>query len=226
MVNSSPFQSEDCGYRVIITSNGEPQFGSPVLQNAIRRADSYSARLEHLLFGKSYKIKTNRDELCLRYWSLIFEHHRGLLLLLEKAHYAPAFALMRPIVEAFLRLHLAIHGTDGQLAALKNGTYKTEFKNIGQQIDQTYGLNPLFGPWLEKATDVLHGFTHGGIEQLMRRSSGTDIVPNYSEEEVQDVIRCTTLFAFLTALSVTDFLNFSEEHKATQAMFGEHLKNA
>jgi len=194
------------------------------VEEQIRRANESSVRLEHLLFEKPYTIKTNRDGLCLRYWSLVFEIHQGILLLLLTKHYAPAFALMRPIAEPFFRLHVAIHGTEAQLASLKNGTYNTEFEKVGEQIDQTYGLEPLFGPWFNKnRTSILHGFTHGGLEQLMRRSSGTEIIPNYSEEEVRDVVLFTTLFAFLTALAITDFLGFKAEFETASQMFSEYL---
>jgi hypothetical protein len=95
---------------------------TPSLAQKILGADELGAKLDLLLNDRSYVIKTERDEMCLLYWSLIGDHHRGILLLLHPKNYPPAFALMRPIVEAFLRLHLSIHGTKKQLNALKNGT--------------------------------------------------------------------------------------------------------
>jgi hypothetical protein len=85
------------------------------IQDQIVRSEHLSVSLEHLLIEKSYTIRNNRDGVCLLYWSLIFEHHQGILLLLRTKHYAPAFALMRPIAEAFLRLQLVMHGTEAQL---------------------------------------------------------------------------------------------------------------
>ncbi len=196
-----------------------------IVEEQIQRADELSVRLQMLLIEKSYTIKTNRDELCLRYWSVVFEHHQGILLLLRTKHYAPAFALVRPMAEPFLRLHVAIHGTEPQLASLKNGTYSTEFSKIGELIDQTYGLEPLFGPWFNRdRTNILHGFTHGSLEQLMRQSSGNDIVSNYTDDEVLGVVRVTTLFAFMTAIAVTAFLGFKTEFESAEKMFSEYLQ--
>jgi hypothetical protein len=113
------------------------------VQHHILRAEQLSVSLERLLVEKSYTIRNNRDGLCLLYWWLIFEHHQGILLLLRTKHYAPAFALMRPIAEAFLRLHLVMHGTEAQLAAIKDGTYNTDFASIGEQIDQMAELEEL-----------------------------------------------------------------------------------
>jgi hypothetical protein len=194
-------------------------------EEQIRSADEFSVRLEHLLIGKSHVIKTNRDHWALRYWTIIFEHHQGILLLLRTKHFAPAFALMRPIAECFLRLHVVVNGTDAQRESIKNGTYGTEFGKLGEHLDQTLGVQPLFGPWFTKErVGILHGFTHGGMEQLTRRSSGTDIIANYSEQEVSDAVTFTTLFPFLTALMVTDFLGYRAEFESAAQMFNEYLR--
>jgi hypothetical protein len=192
---------------------------TPSLAQKIVGADKLGEQLDLLLNNRSYVIKTERDEMCLLYWSLIGDHHRGIMLLLQHENYPPAFALMRPIVEAFLRLHVTIHGTEGQLAALKNGTYQTEFVNIGRLIDETYQSEPLLGPWLKDSASILHDFTHGGLEQLLRHKSGSDIRPNFPESEVLQVVTLTTLIAFLTVLAVTEFLGLTAEFTSAIRLF-------
>ena len=188
----------------------------------ILRAEELSVSLESLLVEKSYVVRNNRDGLCLLYWSLIFEHHQGILLLLHHKMCGPAFALMRPLVEAFLRLQLVMHGTESQLTAIKDGTYNTDFTNIGEQIDQMAGIEPLLGPFFRKNTKILHGFTHGGLEQLHRRSKGTDIIANYAEDEVRDVIRFTTMFAYLTSVHISDYLGLDAEFKSAMKLYDEY----
>ena len=194
------------------------------IERKILLAQRLSLALEHLLVGKSYATRNNRDAICLLYWSLIFEHHQGILLLLRTKHYAPAFALMRPIAEAFLRLHLVMHGTEAQLAAINDGTYNTDFANIGEQIDREAGIEPFFGKFFKEHAKALHGFTHGGLEQLMRRSSGPDIIANYPDDEVRDVVRFTTMFAHLTALNVADYLGLQKEFELAVKIFDEYRK--
>ena len=196
----------------------------PSLDEQILRADKLSTQLEQLLFEKQ-TVRTDRDEFCLLYWSLVFEHHQGIMLLLHKKLYAPAFALIRPIVEAFLRLYVAVKGTEDQLAALKNGTYRPEFQKVGEQIDRDHGLKPLLGPWFERNTDILHGFTHGGLEQVMRRRSGADIIPNYSDEEVLSVVHLTTIFACLTAALATRFLGFTAENANADSVYTDYVQS-
>lgn len=196
----------------------------PVLSQKILAADNIGAQLQSILNDKSYVMKTDRDGMCLLYWSLVVDLHSGILVLLHKENHTPAFALVRPLVEAFLRLHVAIHGTEKQLAALKNGTYQTDFVAVGKQIDEAYGIEPLFGPFLENSKSTLHGFTHGGLEQLLRHRGEGDIRPNFPDSEVLDVVTLTTLIAFLTVLAVTEFLGRTVEYDSATQMFDVYCK--
>lgn len=191
-------------------------------EERIARAEVLSISLELLLAEKSFVVRDERDRLCLLYWSLVFEHHQGILLLLRRKFFGTAFALMRPIIEAFLRLYAVMHGTDSQVAAIRNGTYSADFADIGAKIDQMAGIEPLLGPFFKKNAKVLHGFTHGGLEQLHRRLRGGDIVANYADEEVRDVIRFTTMFAYLTSTYVADFLGRDAELKSAVELYREY----
>jgi uncharacterized protein DUF6988 len=194
------------------------------IESMILRADGLNKALEKLLVEKSYTVRNNRDGFCLLYWSLAFEIHRGILVLLYHKLPGPAYALMRPIVEAFLRLFLVIHGTDAQLAAIKNGTYSTDFTSIGEQIDEMAEIEPFLGPFFKKNTKVLHGFTHGGPEQLHRRSKGGDIIANYPDDEVRDVINFATTFAYLTSVHVSNYLGLDAELKAAVKIYDDYRR--
>jgi hypothetical protein len=191
----------------------------------ITQANSLTERLQLLLSNdKQHIVKTNRDDLVLRYWSLIFEHHQGMLLLLQNGFPATAFALMRPLEEAFLRLFVAMNGTDEQAVTLRNGTYKTNFEVMWKQVYEKIGLQPNVGPWLKTKIKGLHGFTHGGKEQLVRQSRGSDIVSSYTDDEVRSLVRETMPIALLTALLTTAFLNYPAEHQEAVAMFNEYTQ--
>lgn len=189
----------------------------------VTAAKSLSERLQLLLSSDTqHVIKTNRDGLVLLHWSLIFEHHQAILLLLRNGFPAPAFALMRPLEEAFLRLFVAMNGTEKQAAALWKGTYNTEFEVVWKQIYEKIGLQPNGGAWLQTKIKGLHGFTHGGKEQLVRQASGSDIVSSYTDDEVRSLVQETMPIAFLTALFTTAFLNYPVEHQNAVAMFNEY----
>jgi hypothetical protein len=195
------------------------------LTDRINQVDEIVARLEGLFAGKSFKSRTDRDDICLRYLFLVFEHHRGILLLVANCR-PPAFSLMRPLTEAFLRLHVVMYGTELQLASVKNDTYKTEFAKEGELIDRVNEFQPLFGSLYGNVDikDALHGFTHVGKQQLIRMANGPDIGPNYPDDEVLDLIKYVTLVTFVAALSASKFLDWSEANEASQMLFDEYLQ--
>ena|SRR5579871_3398382 len=194
-------------------------------EDLIARARSLSEHLQLLLSNDRQHVnKTNRDALVLLHWSLIFEHHQGILLLLQNGLPAPAFALMRPLEEAFLRLFVAMNGTEKQVTGLWKGTYRTEFELVWKQIYEKIGLQPKVGQWLQTKIKGLHGFTHGGKEQLVRRARGSDIVSSYTDDEVQSLVRETIPVAFLTALFTTAFLNYQMEHQTVVERLNEYTR--
>jgi hypothetical protein len=193
-------------------------------KDLIAQVTSLSERLQLLLSNDRQHVnKTNRDGLVLLHWSLVFEHHQGMMLLLRNGFPAPAFALMRPLEEAFLRSFVAMNGTEEEAVALWKGIYKTKFEVVWKQIYEQIGLQANVGPWLQTKIKRLHGFTHGGKEQLVRQASGSDIVSSYTDDEVRSLVRETMTIMFLTALFTTAFLDYATEHQEAVAMFNEYV---
>jgi uncharacterized protein DUF6988 len=191
--------------------------------DTIGEANAISGKLQLLLSNdRQHVTKTNRDALTLLHWSVIFEHHQGMLLLLRKTYYVPAFALLRPFEEAFLRSFVAMYGTEKQVAALWNGTYDTDFEAVWKQIDEKFKLEPRFD---KEKLRVLHGFTHGGKEQLVRQAHGSDIVSGYTNDEIRALVRETMPTAFLAALFITQFLGYPAEHQSALLMFEEWVRS-
>jgi hypothetical protein len=129
---------------------------------------------------------------------------------------------MRPLEEAFLRLFVAMNGTEKQAVALWKGTYNTEFEVVWKQIYEKIGLQPNVGPWLQTKIKGLHGFTHGGKEQLVRQATGSHIISSYTDDEVRGLVQETMPIAFLTALLTTAFLDYPAEHQSAVAMLNEY----
>jgi hypothetical protein len=71
---------------------------------------------------------------------------------------------------------------------------------------------------------ALHGFTHGGKEQLVRQAKGMEIVSNYTDEEVCQLVRETMLIVFLATLFITAFLDYQPEHESATKMFETYVR--
>jgi hypothetical protein len=179
--------------------------------------------------GRQHVAKTHRDTLALAYWTILFEYHNGILTLVRNGNPTSAFAMLRVFEEAFLKLFLVMFGTDNQVQAIWEGTYNTDFGDVGAQIDAKLGKEPLFGPKLKGQVKALHGFTHSGFEQLVRQltklpDETSDIAPNYSDEDVRQLVQETMPIIFLAGAFLTEFMNYPDENKAVVEMFNDYLE--
>ncbi|HEV2313761.1 MAG TPA: hypothetical protein VGR94_00520 [Candidatus Acidoferrales bacterium] len=128
-----------------------PQITNPyTTELLVAHASKLSEKVQLLVSNNRQHItKTHRDTLALAYWTILFEYHHGILTLLRTGNPTSAFALLRVLEEAFLKLFLVMCGTDKQVQAIWEGTYNTDFAAVGAQIDEKLGKEPLFGPKLK-----------------------------------------------------------------------------
>jgi hypothetical protein len=196
----------------------------------VAHASKLSERVQCLVSNnRQHVTKTNRDELALAYWTILFEYHHGILTLVKNGNPTSAFALLRVFEEAFLKMFLVMFGTDRQVQAIWEGTYNTDFAAVGAQIDEKLGNEPLFGPKLKGQIKTLHGFTHSGFEQLVKQltklpDASSDIAPNYADKDVRQLVQETMPIIFLAGAFLTEFLNYPDENKAVVEMFNGYLK--
>lgn len=197
----------------------------------VAHASKLSEKVQLLVSNdRQHVTKTHRDTLALAYWTMLFEYHHGILTLLRTGNPTSAFALLRVFEEAFLKLFLVIRGTDKQVQAIWEGSYVTDFGAVGAQIDEAMGAAaPLFGPKLKEQIKAMHGFTHSGPEQLVRQltklpDGSRDIAPNYSDQEIRNLVIETMVMIFLAGAFLTALLNYSEESKTVSAMLDNYIE--
>ncbi len=197
------------------------------VQREIDDASEFGRKLEELVVSRQECPAGVRDVMLIAYWSLILDYHKGILSLLRTGYCGSAFALVRPLVEALIRSHVVLMGSDDDVRKIRDDDYFVNFKTIGGQIDTTFGLDGFFERFLNGALDALHSFTHSGSSQLGRRFEGTDLKPAYSDEEIIEVIRTTTSAVFMTTNLVTKHFKFQHEAKTADELFtawGKHTQ--
>jgi hypothetical protein len=194
------------------------------VQEEIARVSSYGKQLEELLAKKEFRLSGERDALILGYWSLLLDYHAAIMTLLPKELYGAAFALLRPIVEAWVRVHVAKMGSDETVLQIKNDTYKVKFDRVGKEIDKAFGLD-FFAKSLSKAVrDALHSYTHSGSFQISRRFDENAIKSRYSDGAILNVIEASMTAVFMATIVVTKHFGFEEEWQATTNLFAEYNK--
>jgi hypothetical protein len=197
------------------------------LGQLIKQAKARAEELQRLVSeDRSYVVKSERDPICLGYWTLFFEHHYSILLLAEHRMNASAFALLRPFEEAFFRMFLTMYGTQNQFEAIRDGKYELDFTDAAKRLSTHLGLQCTTLEDIYKIRKGrLHGFTHGGREQLYRFLAGRDIVSNFTEEELGTTVEGTMFQIHLAAKLVTAFLGLANENAFASAAFEQFTKD-
>jgi hypothetical protein len=194
---------------------------SGTIELEIQRANQVGYALAKLVVARGECPTGDRNTLLIAYWSLIFDFHGGVLCLLSNKLFGSACALVRPIIEAAIRAHVAIMGTEEDVRKLRKDEYWTNFGTVGKEIDAFFHTDDFFERFLKQAKPAFHSYTHAGLSQLGRRFSGSDVTPSYSEGEIVEVIRTTTSAVFLVTNLVTKHFGFEEEWKRCGKLFAE-----
>lgn len=97
------------------------------------------------------------------------------------------------------------------MKTLQDETYRTHLSTAGKEIDEAFDLDGLLETFLLTARTSLHSETHAGLLQLGRQFKGTDLVANYDEAEITEVIRVSTSCVFMVNTLVTKHFGFEDE---------------
>ena len=131
------------------------------------------------------------------------EHHKSIVLTTSASFHGSAFALFRIEFEAYIRgVWLSYCASDNEVERFKEND-KLDRK-LGAMIDdleaqEAFNVGVL-SKIKQRSWDVMCSFTHTGREQVIRRLTGTEIGPNYPEEEIVDVLNTVGSVALWAAL--------------------------
>jgi hypothetical protein len=198
---------------------------SEKVQKELDSTRKFGEQLEALVVSKNYPAG-DRNALLLAYWELVSDFHRGIHALILSGFFASAFALVRPVVESAVRAHVALKGSEIDLQRLQTDDYRVNLEKIGPWIDAEFGLDGLMENFLNKRTrEALHSYTHAGLLQLARRFDSGYVRPQYSDEEILEVLRVTTSAIFMLTNLVTKHFGFDDDWKRAGQMFEEWGKH-
>ena len=191
------------------------------IQSEIQRASELGQKLEDMVVARKQVPAALRERLLLGYWALIFDYHKGVMVLLKQDYPGGAFAMVRVIVEALLRAHLAIMGSDELVERIRNDSFRMNLTTDGGFVDEGFGMEQLFTNFLSNARVSMHSFTHSGMAQITRRYQGNDLKQSYTEEEVVEVIRMTSAAVSMATMVTTAHFKFDDEWKRTNSLFSQ-----
>lgn len=169
------------------------------------------------IFDEKIIANTEKQTLFLTYYDLNIEHICSIYLLIQKNSYGSALTLVRPYYETFYRaLWMYAFATDEEVEKIKNN--KFEFKNMGSKIlelDDFYTGSDLFKNMKKGTWRIMSDYAHSGACQLSRRWTGDILSPNYSKNEILEVLIETRKVLILFAYILVKIHGFNEEKVLT-----------
>ena len=148
---------------------------------------------------------TEEKILVVSLFSLALEHHRAILHLFKAGPFdGSALALVRPLIDAAYRAHWIYScATPEIIRRISEGRDEIypRWPNLALEVEKRIGTGGYFAA-IVPHIHTLHGYTHGGIEQLARRydTPDGDVKPSYPDAIKIESVKVIT--AHLTALAI------------------------
>lgn len=134
------------------------------------------------------------------------EHHQAILLLLGQTHplHAPAFALVRPVYETYIRgVWLAHCATETGLERFAHGESPPNMSTMLAAIKQIPGFGSgQLSAIYTRSWSAMCAYTHTGSQQVLRWNTSDEIQQNYSDEDVDEVLSFTGALVLLSTLGL------------------------
>ncbi len=158
--------------------------------------------LHHWITQNLDDLEISRDRrilLSVSCYDVVIEHHIGISALLKSRINGSAFALVRPLFETFVRGAWLRHcATDHEIDKYINDRLDKKFYLLIEEVERLESFKDgILSGLKENAWKAMNSYTHGGIQQAGRRSSGSYIEPDFSDEEIVEVIKLSGSFALL-----------------------------
>ena len=137
------------------------------------------------------------------------DHHHAIVLLLEHRLYASSFSLIRVAFEAYVRGEwLALCATDSQVQRFLKSEEPPKIDRILTALEKIPSFKEQVLSKIKKHRwKAMCAYTHTGGLHVQRWNTASGIEPNYSAEEVLEVLKFAEIIASLSVLGVVALMN-------------------
>ena len=133
------------------------------------------------------------------------EHHASIVILIQHQQYGSAFALLRPLYEAYVRgVWLARVASEREFSRFQRDE-NFSLKDLASKVSvlPTFdGTN--FAGLAGRALNAMHSYTHNGYRASARRQSSDAIEPSYEVAEIREVLEFAQLFGVLATAEILE----------------------
>lgn len=137
------------------------------------------------------------------------DHHHGIVVLLDHHRYASAFALVRVALEAYVRGEwLAACASEDQVDDFWKGEEPPRFGELLTQLEATETFEEMVLSKIKKNRwRQMCAYTHTGGLHVQRWNTKSGIEPNYSEQEIREVLSFAETIGALAVIGVASLAN-------------------
>ena len=140
-------------------------------------------------------------------------HQASIVRLIDEKHYASAFALVRPLIETFLRHHWVMHlATDAKVDRFRQGDDPDlgSLRIIDKLEEEGILTEGNISSLVKPVWSTICDFTHSGGKIIACHLNGNSIEPSFTESEISNVLRIACGWAILVSCSLADWAGNDE----------------
>jgi len=173
------------------------------IDKLIKRSEDIIQKIDATLHGAEIS-SDDRHRLAGACLDVAIEHQKAIVVLINRKFFGSAFALVRAQFETYIRgLWLERCATEKEVDAFKWDVIGKSFKAIIAEIENCEGYNEgVLSSVRTKSWDAMNSYTHGGYMQAVRRMSEDYMEPNYSADEIEEVLNFANSIGMLAALEI------------------------
>ena len=147
---------------------------------------------------------TTRARVASASFALAQEHHHSITLLVEHRLFGSAFSLLRSAYEAYVRGEWIWNcATDEQLRQMTEGRGAPKLDRMLKSLEQSPGHEEgVLAAVKREHWKTMSEYTHSGALHLQRWQSEDAVEPNYSTDEIKEVVGLAEVFGSVSAISI------------------------
>ena len=135
---------------------------------------------------------------------MALEHQKAIVLLVATKLYGSAFSLVRLLFESYVRgVWLQLCASESEIGKYKNDKLGKNFYTLIQEIEKCDGFEEgILSAAKTENWIAMNSFTHSGYLQAVRRNKEESIEPNYTDEEIVELLKITNALGMLSVLQI------------------------
>lgn len=181
--------------------------------------------IEETISELRFEITKPSQKIAATMLNIALDHAQGICILLEKAAYPSAVAMLRVQFEAYIRASwLGYCASDAQIQSfisndeIRNDGKKIEFAQLVSLVEANAELGSFLTIFRQTNMKSFHSFTHGGVHQLFHYVNGDMITHRYEKSDIDGLCKGAAMIACMTYVTLLDVVE-----KAKAEALAEHL---